>query len=191
LQGGFKPNPNPAHIACQYQLSDATGKSGHQRNWFVGKIDELTLYNYALDSQTVAVHYDSLKPKTQKAFKIGLGMTHAYCKPGDTITMPLMITNYENFSISAIQFALKIDPTKVKLLNISEDSGIVKDWLMTWNKNSTDSIPVGMGGTNTILGYGDGELLRCTFIANNSMSNSDSARICYQCMSWWTSLIPT
>ena len=175
--GGIKPNPNPAHIACQYQLSDATGKTGHIRNWFVGKIDELSLFNYPLDSQTVAAHYNSLKPIEGKPFKIGLGMNRFYCKPGDTLTVPLMVTNYENFSISALQFALKIDPQKLKLLNVSNDSGIVKDWLMAWNTTAVDSIPISLGGTTAKLGYGDGELLRCVFKVSGSMPVSDSAQI--------------
>jgi hypothetical protein len=165
----------PARIACQFQTT--SGTDGRTRTFFNGKIDELKFYNYALDSQTIAANYNELKPPDQQPFKITLGMSPTYCKPGDTIIVPVLLTNFENFSMSALQFNFKIDPAKLKLLDVSKDSGLVKDWMMSWNNNLTDSIPVALAGLTKNLGYGQGELLRCKYLVNKSMSTNDSTFI--------------
>jgi hypothetical protein len=58
--GGFKRTPVPARIGCQYQVYDESGATGLMRDWFIGKIDEMKLYNYALDAQTIAHDYQAL-----------------------------------------------------------------------------------------------------------------------------------
>jgi hypothetical protein len=66
--GGFKRTPVPARIGCQFQVYGETGATGLMRDWFVGKIDEMKLYNYAIDDQTIANH--AQVPGSVSAFSI-------------------------------------------------------------------------------------------------------------------------
>lgn len=59
--GGIKPNLNKARIATQFQVFDAAGTTGQNRNWFIGKIDELKLYGYALPADSIGAHYNTVK----------------------------------------------------------------------------------------------------------------------------------
>ena len=122
---GYLASTQPTRIGCQYQVTgDATGRT---RDLFNGKIDELKLYNYALDGQTIKQHYDALKPAEEVPFKINFGMKITYCNPGDTVWVPIYLTNYEDFAISACQFSISLDTSKIRLLSISKDSGLVKE----------------------------------------------------------------
>jgi hypothetical protein len=171
------PNPNPARIGCQYMIFDQSGLTGAPRNWFTGKIDEMKVYNYALDSLTVAQHYNTLKPATKRPFKINFGMRIAYCNPGDTVWMPIYLTNFEDYAISACQFNLHIDTSKISLLSISKDSGLVKNWLLDWNRNPTDTIKVGLAGTAETIKYGEGEFVRCKFQVRPTVRQGDTCLI--------------
>ncbi|MBN1129286.1 MAG: hypothetical protein JXA71_09885 [Chitinispirillaceae bacterium] len=173
--GGYKSSSHIARIGCQYQVE--TASSGRTRQFFKGKIDELKLYNYALDSSAIKQNYDALKPDVVRPFKINFGMKTTYAKPGDTIWVPIYLTNFENWTFCATQFNLRINPSQLSLLTISEDSGMVKNWLLGWNPSATDSIPVAVAGTNDSVKYGEGEFLRCQFRVNPSVRDGDTCMI--------------
>ncbi|MDD5675794.1 MAG: LamG domain-containing protein, partial [Chitinivibrionales bacterium] len=131
--GYIMPHSN-AFIGSQV-LTDGT-----VRDRFYGKIDELTVYNYALDAAAIAQHYAAITPPVTPPFKINFGMNHLYANAGDTLWMPIYLTNYEAFSINACQFTLHLDTTVVRLLAVSKDSGMVKSWMTpVWNQNAHDS----------------------------------------------------
>jgi hypothetical protein len=173
--GGYKLSDKPARIGCQYQIVDTS--SGRTRQFFNGKIDELKLYNYVLDSQTVQKKYDSLKPANERPFKINFGMKITYAKPGDTIWVPIYLTNFENWTFCAAQFNLRINSSQLSLLTISKDSGMVKNWLLDWNRTLTDSIPVAVAGTSDTVKYGEGEFLRCQYLVKSAVSDNDTCLI--------------
>jgi hypothetical protein len=137
----------------------------------------LKLYNYALDTQTIIAHYNELKPSNERPFKINFGMKITYAKPGDTIWVPIYITNYENYAFCATQFTLRINPEQLSLLTISNDSGLVKNWMLDWNRTRADSIPVGVAGTTDTIKYGEGEFLRCKFLVNSTVRDGDTCLI--------------
>jgi len=173
--GGYKFSSHIARIGCQYQA--VNDSSGRTRQFFKGKIDELKLYNYALDSSTIRQNYDRLKPDVVRPFKINFGMKITYAKPGDTIWVPIYLTNFENWAFCATQFNLKINPSQLSLLAIAKDSGMVKNWLLDWNRTATDSIPVAVAGTRDSVKYGEGEFLRCQFRVNTSLGDNDTCLI--------------
>jgi hypothetical protein len=172
---GYVTPSNAARIGCQYQITGAS--TGRTRVFFNGKIDELKLYNYALDSQTIKRHYNDLKPGDERPFKINFGMKITYAKPGDTIWVPIYVTNYENFAFCAAQFNLRINSSQLSLLTISKDSGLVKNWLLDWNRTATDTIPVAVAGTSDTLKYGDGEFLRCKYLVKSAAHDGDTCLI--------------
>jgi hypothetical protein len=174
---GYKPSSTPSIIGAEYQYT--TGNEVRTRRFFNGKIDELKLYNYPLDSQTVWQHYAKLMPVSERPFKINFGMKTSYCNPGDTVWMPIYLTNFENYAINACQFSLAIDTTKLELLTISKDSGLVakSNWVLDWNRNTTGSIAVGLMGTNDSIQYGEGEFVRCKFQVKSNVRQGDTCFI--------------
>jgi hypothetical protein len=173
--GGYKVSDQQARIGCQYQLTSST--TGQTRQFFSGKIDELKLYNHVLDSQSVRQKYDILKPVDERPFKINFGMKITYAKPGDTIWVPIYLTNFENWAFCASQFNLRINPSQLSLLTISKDSGMVKNWLLDWNRTLTDSIPVAVAGTSDTVKYGEGEFIRCQYLVKPTVSDGDTCLI--------------
>ena len=173
---GYLPSSIPARIGCQHQVISKT--DSHMRNWFNGKMDEFRLYNYALDPQTLASHYASLKPPVETSFEINLGMKTTYAEPGDTVTMPVFITNFEDFSISACQFVMNFDTSRLQFIDISKDSSkFIMDWpLFNWHQSGSN-ITIAMGGAQTPISYGEGELIRSRFLVKPSVSKSDSCII--------------
>ena len=168
-----RPTDN-ARIGCEL---DNTGTVWQQ---FDGKIDELAFYNYPLSSDSILKNYTSLKPKEEIPFKINFGMKTAYAKPGDTVCMPIILTNYENFSINSCQLDMHYDTTSVSLLEISNENTLIKDWaLFNWNfrNNRKDSIIIAMGGTALPLHYGGGTLVNCYFIVKPNAAKGDSCII--------------
>lgn len=170
LPAGYDYPDQNAGISCQ-----ASVKTGEVRNWFNGKIDELKLYNYALEPNEVKASWESNKPLEEPAFEINLGMKSTHARPGDTIVMPLYLANFEEFSISALQMTLTYDSTRLKLESISKDSGMVKQWqLFDWNTTTPGNIPVALAGEETKIGYGEGELYRCIFTVAKNLVNGDT-----------------
>ena len=172
---GYVASLSPAIIGAEYQMT--SGNIVRTRRFFNGKIDELKLYNYALDASTIQQHYDALKPANDRPFKINFGMRITYCNPGDTVWVPIYLTNYEDYVISACQFSLKIDTAKIKLLSISNDSGLVNGWNLNWNTKATDSIMVGLAGVTNTIKYGEGELARCKYLVKSSVRQGDTCSI--------------
>lgn len=170
FSGELTPSSHMARIGCELLVN------GEVRNWFDGKIDEVILRNYAMTDSELLYRYVSSRPQEEAPFEINLGMKTHYADPGDTVCVPVYLTNFEDFSISACQFNINIDTGVVKLLDISKDSGIVKNWpLFGWNEEFENGIPVALGGVETPLKYGEGELVRCRFIVNSDAVTGDSS----------------
>ncbi len=171
--GGYSMSHSNAVIGCQIPAD-----SSQWRNWFKGKIDELKLYNYVLDIQSIQTIYKQLKPADEPAFEINLGMKTTYAQPGDTVIMPVYLTNFEDFSISACQFSMKYNSSIVELLSVTKDSGIVSNWsLFSWNPLTTDSTSIAIAGISTPITYGEGELIRCIFLVKQSAGDHDTCNI--------------
>ncbi len=155
--GGYTPWNADARIGCM-RMTDGT-----LRNWFNGKIDELKLYDHALDADSVRAHYLAQKPEQEAPFEINFGLKTVYAQPGDEIWVPIFLTNFEDYAISACQFTLAIDTSVVTYMDFSVDSGLARDWLVMPNAQAGDKIVFGMGGEQQPLSYGEGELVRCLF----------------------------
>jgi hypothetical protein len=172
--GGYDYPTFPALIGLEWLAE------GVPRDWFQGKIDELKFYNYALDSGTIASHYSQDVPPFQKPFKINVGMKQAFAHPGDTVNIPLYLTNFEQFQISACQFTLRFNSSLIKLVGVTNDSGIAKNWALLANTNNIDSVPVALGGSTTTLAYGEGELMCFKFVVSKTALQGDTATIALQ-----------
>src|SRR5690554_3367635 len=174
--GAYAPVTNAARIGCEYQsINNSTSRT---RQFFNGKIDEVKLYNYSLNSEEIATTYEKLKPEDEQPFEINFGMKTVYANPGDTVWMPIYLTNYEDWSFSSAQFVIKINPSQLSLIDISSDSGMVKNWMLDWNKTFADSILVGMAGTAaTSIRYGEGEFVRCQFVVGKSVDYNETCII--------------
>lgn len=171
--GGYVYPKINASVASQTM----DGIIGYRLN---GKLDELSIYNYALNSDIILKNYTLLKPKEKTPFKINFGMKTAYAKAGDTVCMPIILTNFETFSINACQFEMHFDTTFVSLIKISKEDCLIKDWaLFDWNyrNGKKDSVIVAMGGAKLPLQYGDGELVKCYFVVKPGASKGDSCII--------------
>lgn len=174
----YKLPIHSARIGCQWLMNQSDTSEGITRQFFNGKIDELKLYNFALDSITVKAHYLELKPTEDKPFEINLGMKTTYASAGDTVVMPVYYSNYEAYLMSAIQLSILYNPDQLTLLTISNDSGLVNNWeLFDWTNLNPGVIKIGMGGISKSLAYGEGELFRCVFKVNPAIASTDTCKI--------------
>lgn len=171
--GGYIPPDQDAALACQAQVD-----GGDIRNWFNGMIDELKLYGAALSADTIKSIYEATPLPDDPAFEINLGMKTVYAQPGDEIVMPIYIANHEDYSISSCQFVMQYDPEQLTLTSITKDEGVIAKWeLFDWNEKEDGSVTVAMGGTSTVLDYGEGELVRAVFVVSDNVSKNDTCRI--------------
>lgn len=137
---------------------------GGNGGYFKGMIDEVRIYNYVLDEAEIEARYDSLASLIQPIQKINIGMRSVYAQPGDDIWIPVFIANYEDaVEISSCQFSLRFDTSVVTFMEAHRDSGFADSWLFDANDSAPDSIYFALGGIETSLGYGEGELMRCRF----------------------------
>jgi hypothetical protein len=124
-----------------------------------GLMDEVSIYNRPLSGAAIAAEYAGKHPE------VHLGMRTHYGSPGDTLVVPLYLANFLGESLSSAQFKLRFDSLVVKLIDVAVDSGLGKDWpLHAWDKNDGNAVPVALGGAAVPFGYGEGELLRFTFV---------------------------
>lgn len=175
---GYLPSDIQAQIGSEHLLTSTTTDTVYQR--FQGKIDELKLYNYALDSIDIEATYNNLKPAEppKPFFEINLGMKNTYAQAGDTVVMPVFLSNFENFEINSCNLSLHFDSDKIKLLEVSRDSGIIRDWpLFEFFTPESGTLNVGMAGTTMSLGYGEGEIFRCLFLVNQNARQGDEFEI--------------
>jgi hypothetical protein len=171
VNGYLSSNQSPFVSDALIAMDELT--SGRARAWFHGKLDEMKFYNYALDSSTVAAHYLAVKPNLAPKLEVNLGIKTAYVQPGDEIWVPIFLTNYEDISISACQFALSFDSTIATLMSVSKDSGMAKgsDWLMSYDNAAKGTVNIALGGVQKPIAYGEGELVRCLFKMASPLAN--------------------
>lgn len=129
---------------------------------FRGDMDQVSIWNVALDADSIArmaAAYPTRAPE------INVGMKEHFGEPGDTVWVPLYLTNFEGDSVSSAAFSLQFDPDLVSLAAVSVDSGTAKGWtLLDWNLALPDEAKIALGGAPKALGYGEGELLRFAFV---------------------------
>lgn len=150
--------------------SDTEIRLGHNvdPHFFNGKIDQLTIYNIALHPDIIQDHFELLVGPSSE---VNIGMKTNYAKPGEEVWLPVYLTNYEEkLSISSIEFSLNIDTSVIAFLEVSKDSGIAKEWLLSHNAME-DSIKFSVGGSGKTLSYGEGELIRCKFKVKSDLVN--------------------
>ncbi len=137
-------------------------------NYFDGKIDEITIYDYALPRDIILEHYNELMDST---VEINFGMQAHYANPGDEIWVPLYITNFEEeYDVSAVKFSLTFNAAIIEYIEASFDSSIAKDWQFAVN-DLGDSLFVGMGGITQSIGYSQGELIRFKFKVKSGVTS--------------------
>jgi hypothetical protein len=148
------PTPLPQIGACL--------RNGATAGWYHGRIDEMSIYGRALSAAEIANAY-KLIPSRPPVLNLGMGK--AFGKPGDTVWVPLNLTNLSSATLSACQFVLRVDSTVARFFGIKTDSGLTRDWaLKGWNDTRKDSIAIALGGAPIALGKSEGELLRFGFI---------------------------
>lgn len=128
---------------------------------FRGDMDQVSIWNVALDADSIArmaAAYPTRAPE------INVGMKAHYGLPGDTVWVPLYLTNFTGDSISSASFSLQYDPAIATLFAVKSDSGTAKGWsLLDWSTPTPDESKIAVGGAPRYLGYGEGELLRFGF----------------------------
>lgn len=148
------PEPLPQIGACL--RNQATS------GWFHGRIDEMSIYNRALSAAEIATAYQRIPARPPV---LNLGMGKFFGKPGDSVWVPLNLTNLSSATLSACQFVLRVDSTVARFIGLKTDSGLTRDWtLKGWNDTRKDSIVIALGGAPLALGKSEGELLRFGFI---------------------------
>ena len=167
----------PARIGCEWYYSPSDTSIGVTRQFFNGLIDEVKLFNYALDSQTILQHYSALKPIAERPFKINFGMKNHYCDRNDTAWVPIYLSNYEDWNFCKCKFSIKIDTSKVELLSLDKDSGMVKNWSFTCDQTRPDNVIVTCAGTSDTVKYGEGEFLRCKYRVKPEVLQGDTCFI--------------
>lgn len=167
----------PARIGCEWYYNSSDTSVGVTRQFFNGLIDELQLYNYALDNLTIQQHYAAYKPIAERPFKINFGMKHHYCDRNDTAWVPIYLSNYEDWNFCNCRFSIKIDTSKIELLSLDKDSGMVKNWSFTYDQTRPDSVIVTCAGTGDTVKYGEGEFLRCKYRVKPAVLEGDTCSI--------------
>lgn len=148
------PSPLPQIGACL--------RNQVAQGWFHGRIDEMSIFDRALDASEIAAAFRRIPSQPPV---LNLGMGKAFGKPGDSVWVPLHLANLGFATLSACQFVLRFDSTVARFIGIKTDSGLARDWtLKGWNDARKDSIPVALGGAPVALGKSQGELLRFGFV---------------------------
>ncbi len=132
-------------------------------------------HNYRDNDSAVWVAEKTNRPTLGSGLlsKINLGMKTHYGKPGDTIIVPIYLTNFGNLSLAACQFSLMFDSNKVSFISTESDSGFGSSWSSQWNKVSSNCTKISLGGLIKPIQYGEGELLRCKFQIKTNASAGD------------------
>lgn len=112
--GGFGSCGSTAYIGSP---GPASGYGNTRR--FSGRLDEMALYNQALDPSTIADRYELLAPDQDAPFEINPGMKTVRAAPGDEVWLPIYLANYEDYPISSCTFTLLLDTSIVTFRDIS------------------------------------------------------------------------
>jgi hypothetical protein len=175
--GGIKPTPINARIGCQYQVFDALGETGATRNWFVGKIDELKLFDYTLSADTIQAHYMN----GAKLSLVNFGMPTVYASPGEDVWIPIYLSNKDTtFKISTCDLTCVIDTSLVSFVAATSKNGIWNKWLLSTANNSKNTIHLLMSETRAGKSWTAGEIVRCKFHVNRDARIDNSASISFK-----------
>ncbi len=127
----------------------------------IGILDNAEMFNIALsESQILAIYNNpNNEPK-----EIHLGMSTHYAKAGNTIWVPLYISNEGKDSLSSVQFFLDYDTTVVELIDMKTDSTIAKGWKIS-SRSESQKVPthIGLLGAGPIRGAMDSVLVEFKF----------------------------
>jgi hypothetical protein len=193
--GHTRPFNNPDIYDLSFTITDIT------KLWIMDPSANhgvlLTPYRY-LDNKLTRLFYgyadiysgnylqDPLKrPKliitidTTKTPKINFGMRSVYAMPGDTVSMPVMITHFADTSIYFCDITLKYDTSKLLFTGASKENSIVKNWSQFIVNNKADSISVSLSSdiSSGFFRYGEGEIINCKFVVKESSKVNDSIYI--------------
>lgn len=173
FSGNYQMPEADAVIGCQIR-SDYKGP----QCVFNGMIDELKLYNYVLEESVISQNFSSFVPDKKDHFEINFGMKSAYAKPGDTVSIPVFITNFEDISFSSFNLKSSYDSSKISFIGATKDSGLISSWeLFAVAETEKGSLSIAAAGTTSPIQFGEGELFRFLFKVNDDASIGDSAII--------------
>lgn len=93
--------------------------------------------------------------------RVNLGTQSVSARPGDTVRVPVLLTNYSDLGLSSCQFTLRVKPEVLQVLAVERD-GIAKDWILNWNDQGGGAYRIALGGAQQPMRYGEGAILNLT-----------------------------
>lgn len=108
--------------------------------------------------------------------RVNLGIPSMDAKPGDTIKIPVILTNYSERSLSSIQFNLGYKETFAELLSV-EKVGLANEWTLSWNPRGGGKADIALGGAQSPLFYSEGAVLKLVFHVKESTSKGSQTNL--------------
>lgn len=182
------PDPVSSYVIDGFRSplsSFFVSRDGVDGQWFKGLIDEVRVSDTLALGKGLDVVSDPhimedtvTDPPIPVKVKVNLGMKTHYAKPGDSVWVPIYLTNFDKVTLSAAQFNLNFDTAVVSLLSVSADSGLAHNWtLIDWNRQAKSPIAIAMGGADQPIGYGEGELLRLKLLVHPGAPSGAASRL--------------
>lgn len=91
--------------------------------------------------------------------RVNLGTKSASAKAGDSLWVPVLLTNYSDLTLGSCQFTLRMNPLVTELVEVKKD-GISLDWSLDWNTAGSGAYRIALGGLQTPMKYGEGVLVQ-------------------------------
>lgn len=91
--------------------------------------------------------------------RVNLGTRSVSAKAGDSLWVPVLLTNYSDLTLGSCQFTLRMNALVTELLEVKKD-GISLDWSLDWNMSGSGAYRIALGGQQTPMKYGEGVLLQ-------------------------------
>lgn len=104
--------------------------------------------------------------------RVNLGTKSVSARPGDTLTVPVLLTNYSTLSLSSCQFTLRVDAAVAEVLAVDK-AGIAGNWTLGWTPRAEGAYAVVLGGLAAPMRYGEGALLNLTVKVSDTARDGD------------------
>ncbi|PIP14146.1 MAG: hypothetical protein COX49_00195, partial [bacterium (Candidatus Stahlbacteria) CG23_combo_of_CG06-09_8_20_14_all_40_9] len=104
----------------------------------------------------------------------------AYGSPGDTVAVPISVSDLTGMEVLSFQFVVVYDTTILTAVDIDTSSTLLNGagWLTEWNTN-TDSLSVASSGAYPLSNLGDTCLIKLLFKVSSVASTGDSSGLIF------------
>ncbi|HMD67747.1 MAG TPA: LamG-like jellyroll fold domain-containing protein, partial [Chitinivibrionales bacterium] len=174
--GPIKPTKNNARIGCQFQVFDTTGTVGANRNWFVGRIDELKLYGDAFPPDSVRAHYGASFSRCGAHFDMPTLIAGA----DQEVWLPIYMNNNDTgLVLSNCDITCKFDSSVIAFVDATNQQGIWSNWTINSHSAGSNAVALTLGATGAQSQGNCGEIARCRFKINPGAGVGQSSPVAF------------